>query len=145
SGPVLLAAFKTKKNLEDTEFFCAVIDAIASADVKSAATPLLDYLPPDANRYDPSVVRAAVLALGKFKEKRAVEPMIKILEVSPDDQPKNPGPNSPPASYWEGITKRWTVVARPIQRALREITGEDVPEGKPAHEWYKKNKARLGI
>lgn len=145
AGPVLQKAFKSKKNAENPKLYAAIIDAIAASGTKVSAQALIDLVPIDASREDPNVVRAAVTALGKMKEKKAVDLFIKILEVDPNAQPENPGPNDPPASYWKAVWERWQAVEPALKAALADITGETFANGKEAREWYRKNKGRLRI
>lgn len=145
AGPALQKAFKSKKNAENPKLYAAVIDAVAATGTKVSAQALIDLVPIDASREDPNVVRAAVTALGKMKEKKAVDLFIKILEVDPNAQPENPGPNDPPASYWKAVWERWQAVEPALKTALKDITGETFASGKEAREWYRKNKGRLRI
>jgi hypothetical protein len=145
SGSTLQKAFKSKKNAENPKLYAAIIEAVGATGTKVSSKALLDLVPIDAARQDPHVVKAAITVLGKMKEKKAVDLFIKIFEVDPNDQPSNPGPNDPPASYWKAVWERWQAVEPALKQALTDITGETFANGKEAREWYRKNKARLRI
>jgi len=145
AGPVLTKEFKSKKNQENPRLYAAIVEAVGESGTPVGAKALLDLVPIDASREDPNVVKAAVVALGKMKEKKAVEPLIKIWEVDPHAQPASPSANDPPASYWKAVWERWQAVEPVLKQSLFEITGERFENGAQARDWYKKNKSRLKI
>ncbi len=145
SGSALKKAFRSKKNEDNPKLYAAIIEAMTESETKIPAKTLLDLVPIDASRQDVNVQKAAVVALGRMKEKKAVELFIKIWEQDPNAQPANPGPTDPPASYWKAVWERWAAVGEPLKAAMKEITGETFESGKAAREWYRKNKNRLRI
>jgi HEAT repeat protein len=114
----------------------AAIEALGDIDAHSAIPSILRLY----RDKDTVIVRAALLASAKIRDRACVDPLLKLLRELEEELPAAVGGAGVVDPVREAMAKRKSELLEPTQRALSDITQQAFTSYKEWNDWWRKNR-----